>query len=286
MGVITDPRLLARLRLADGAWLEHYVGLLGGFPPREWTPEGFDRGLRYPWYRPERSFLLRDGRTTLLHELDAAERAQVLERHATRTPLLAIGSNGAPRNLAVKVAHHADPDDREVLVLTGELRGLDVVASATVSVYGAMPASLALSAGTAVRASALLVTPEQLTTLTWGELSYQLGRLDEAVFVAEEGVEGVPVAAPLAFVPRLGLFAPGGEPVALAAIEARGRTLRAWSQRELLDRAAALVLGPGSDAEDLTRAVFADPAGFARRALPALQRHARRAGQPAWTPVA
>lgn len=282
---IDDPALLARLRLTDDAFLAHFVELAGHFPPREWTPELFDRGLRYPWYRPSRSYVLRDAETTILHELDPAARTDVLARFAGRTPLLATGSNAAPRTLSIKLAHHDDPEDRTVLVLAGALHGMDVVASAGVTAYGALPATLAESHGTAVRAAVLLVTPAQLTTLTWGELTYALGRLDDVPFVVEAGVDGVTFDVPFAYVSRWGAFLPEGEPAALAAVPATGRRFRAWTQRELLDRAAAIVLGAGQDAEDLTRAVFAAAGDTAARALPALARHARPFAHDGWRPV-
>ncbi|MDQ3741436.1 MAG: hypothetical protein M3389_10900, partial [Actinomycetota bacterium] len=236
---ITDPALLERLRMPDEVFAEHFRGLVANFPAREWSQEAFERGLRYPWYRPARSYLLRDGEHRLLHELAPEERAAVVERHvgegSGRAPLLAFGSNAAPRNLAIKLAHHEDAADREVLVLAGELHELDVVAAASVAIYGAMPATLAASPGTAVRAAVLLVTAKQLTTLTWGEIPYRLGRLDGAPFTVEGGFEGLRLDAPLAYVSRWGAFAPDGEAVALAAVPATGRRLAAATQRELID---------------------------------------------------
>jgi hypothetical protein len=287
---VTDPALLERLALPDEAFYEHFLALVANFPPREWTSESFERGLRYPWSRPQRSYLLRDGRTELLHELDAEQRGALLARHAgprsVRFGLLAFGSNAAPKNLAIKLAHHPEPDEREVLALTGELHGLDVAASAAVSIYGAMPATLTASPGTAVRAALLLVTAKQLTTLAWGEIPYRLGRLSGAPFVLDEGVGDLAFDAPLAFVSRWGAFAPDGDPIALAAVRARDRTLPAWTQRELLDRASAVVLGPdGGGAEGITRAVCAGAAEMAAQALPALRTLARPFDFDGWAPL-
>ena len=174
------------------------------------------------------------------------ERATVLEAAASsRVALLGFGSNVAPKNLTIKLAHHEDPEDREVLVLAGELHDLDVVACAAVTAYGAMPATLASSPGTRVRAAVLLVTPTQLTTLTWGEMPYRIGRLAGASFTVEDGVEGVELDSPLAFVSRWGAFTPDGAPAPLAAIPGSDRAARPWTQRELLDRAAEIVLGSG-----------------------------------------
>ena len=283
---ITDPALLERQNLPDEEFLPYFLGLIANFPPREWTREAFERGLRYPWSRPGRSYLLRDGETVLLDDLAEEERAAVLERRAGRAPLLAFGSNAAPKNLTIKLAHHDEPEDREVLVLVGELHDLDVVACAAVSVYGAMPATLAASPGTSVNAAVLFVTATQLTTLTWGEMPYRVGRLRGAPFTVEDGFDGLEVRSPLAFVSRWGAFAPDGEPAALAAIPGRDRRSREWTQEQLVDRAAEIVLGPGHDAEALTRAIHATPLEVARRGIPALREHAQPFDHPDWVPIA
>lgn len=168
-----------------------------------------------------------------------------------------------------------------MLVLAGELHELDVVASASVTLYGSVPATLAASPGTRVRAAVLLVNAVQLTTLTWGEMPYRLGRLDGAPFVADEDIE---LDAPLAYVSRWGAFAPDGEPAPLAAIPAENRRWRAWTQRELLDRVATIVFGEG-DAESVSQAVAAELATVAGRALRGLGRHAQRFDFSGWEPI-
>ena len=283
---ITDPALLERQLLSDDDFLAHFYGIVANFPPREWEDEQFERGLRYPWYRPQRSYLLREGEATLLHELDAPARAAVLEHHAGRAALLAIGGNAAPKYLSAKLAHHPEPEEREVLVLAGALHDFDVVASATVTIYGAMPATLAVSPGTAVRAAILMVTATQLTTLAWGEFPYRVGRLRGATFTVEDGVEGVEAGSPLAFVSRWGAFAPDGSPASLDAIPATGRNFRAWTQRELLDRAGEIVLGEGTDAEALMRFVWSLGGRASERGIPALRSYAQLFDFPGWTPVA
>jgi hypothetical protein len=289
-GAITDPQLLERLMLPDEAFVDYFLELVSHFPAREWTRRSFVHGLRYPWTRPDRSYLLRDGVTHLLHELDEAERAEILERHlgpaAGRAALLAFGSNVAPKNLAVKVAHHTNLEDREILVLAGDLHDLDVVACAAIAVYGAMPATLAASPGTKVRAAVMLVSATQLTTLTWGEITYRIGRLHGARFTVEDAVPEVELDSPLAFVSRWGAFAPDGAAASLAAIPATGRRARAWSQQELVDRAADLALGPdGGGAEALIRSGYRDVGAMAARIVPALRPYAQPFDFPGWIPI-
>lgn len=290
-GAITDSQLLERLMLSDEAFVDYFLELVSHFPAREWTRRSFEHGLRYPWTRPERSYVLRDGETHLLHELDQVERAAVLERHlgpaAERFALLAFGANVAPKNLAVKLAHHAEVDDREVLVLAGELHDLDVVACAAVAIYGAMPATLAASPGTKVRAAVMLVNATQLTTLTWGEITYAIGRLQGVRFTVEDAVQDVELDSPLGFVSRWGAFAPDGVAASLAAIPATGRRAPAWTQQELIDRAADLVLGPNcGGAEALTRIGYRDAGAMAARTLPALRPYAQPFELPGWIRIA
>lgn len=268
---ITEPELLARLALDDEAFHDHLAAIVGAFPARELTREALERGLRYPWERPGRSYVLRDGDVELLDDLGPDDRARTIAACTRdRHPLVAIGANAAPRALARKLAHFEDPVDRTALVLMGELHGLDVGPSSTVAVYGAMPATLFPSAGTAVRAAVQWLTPDQATQLTWSELSYRLGHLEDAAFTPDEA--GADVHGLFGYVSRFGHHHVGGEPVALAAVPARGRTARAMTQRELLDHVAPLLLGPGADTEALVAALFADPAAAVARVREVLWR--------------
>ena len=273
---ITDAALLERLALSDEQFLEAFLAIAANIPAREWTPAESARGLRYPWHRPEGSYLLRDGATLPVDE-DVIARCL----GAGRAPLLAFGSNVAPKNLAIKLAHHEDAADREVLVLAGGLCDLDVVAAASITLYGAMPATLAASPGTRVRAAVLLVNATQLTTLTWGEIPYRLGRLEGATFVADEAVE---LDAPLAYVARWGAFAPEGDPAPLAAVSATGRAWPAWTQSELLERAAAIVGEESGEA--IVRAIYADAGGTQPRVLRGLRPYAQPFAFDGWHPLA
>jgi hypothetical protein len=103
-----------------------------------------------------------------------------------------------------------------------------------------------------------------MTQLAWSELTYRFGRLDTR-FVADD--EHLTLDGVLVFVSRFGAFCPDGEPAALAAIPARGRTAPELTQEQLLDAAARMCLGPEARAEQLVRAVFDDyPALFPRLA--------------------
>lgn len=275
---ITDPQLVRRLRMDDAQFLAYLQDLAASLGRREYTPAAYARALGYPWQRPARSYLLADGEVTLLERLGRPERERLLAVHTGpgadgRLPLLAFGSNGAPGALRLKFAH-LGPRDREILVLAGALHDFDVGPSAHPTLYGALPATLFPSPGTAVRAAVLWVTPAQLVQLTWSEISYRLGWLEGARFVADEAAA---LDRPLlAFVSRLGTLAVDGAPVALAAVPATGRTAPALSQEQALAAAARLALGPEGAAEALVRRMLEDAGGFVRDVGPAI----RAAGVP------
>jgi hypothetical protein len=256
---ITEPELLDRLGLDERGFEEYLRNLAAVLSPRDYEAALFERAIGYPWTRPLGSYRLTDTGVEPLEEMTAAERERVLAEFLSeaggRLPVLAIGSNGAPEALERKFAHFPAERDRSVLALTGRLHDFDVGAAAQPSIYGAMPATLFPSPGTTVRATVLWVTPAQFTQLTWSELTYRLGRL-KTRFEVEEGDEHF--AEVLVFVSRFGAFCIDGRPVALAAIEATGRTAEALTQQQVLDAAAALAIGPEARAETLVRAIFED----------------------------
>ncbi len=280
---ITEPELLERLALDHDEFIAFVRRLAAALGRRTYEPTLLERALAYPWQRPGRSYVLCDGAVGLLAELDPSERRRtVAEFEGRRHPLIAFGSNGAPETLAAKFAHFPAPADRTALVLAGDLHGFDVGASASPTVYGAMPAALFPSPGTAVRAAVLWLTPNQVTQLTWSEVSYRLGRLVDGRFAVDEAdaeIDGL-----FAYVSRFGALSVDDAPIALAAIPATGRTAPAMTQEEVLDLAAGLVFGPGARAEHLARAVFENLAGVIARAPAALWPAGRALPPERWTP--
>lgn len=176
--------------------------------------ELLERALGYPYAIPRRSFALSGGRAL---ELDAVD----VDR-GSRVPLLAYGSNAAPEVLARKLDSARDP----VPVVRTALRDFDVVYSAHVSRYGAVPATLSPSPGTEVPAFVAYLTPEQLRLLSATEPNYEL-----ASFSRDDDPEELRI-----YLSRHGCLLLDGGEVALSAIEARGRTRRAMSQRQVLER--------------------------------------------------
>ena len=125
-----------------------------------------------------------------------------------------------------------------------------------------------------MRASILFVTAVQLTALTWTEVSYRLGRLDGVRF--EPDAAGSPnVDHVLAYASRWGSHCVDGNVAALAALPARDRTVREFTQEELLGLAAVQAIGEGASARDLVAWIFADFAAAAETIWPLIQPDAR-----------
>lgn len=259
---ISDVNLASRLRMNGDEFLALAVKLARRIPPREMSEADFERALGYPWERPLDSFWMEDGAVELLGG-DARPAAGGEHRY----PLLTFGSNGAPGVLAEKLSVLGE-DARDVLVLTGWLRGFDVAPSAHIAAYGSMPATIVEAAETSVRAGLIMATAAQFEALTRTEFNYVVTRISGAPF--EPDLDVPAPEAVLAYVSRAGAFAASGEDAALKAIPAEGRAAREYDQASLLDRAADLVLGEGLGGAELVRRAFADYAWATEVARPIL----------------
>ncbi|HEX6456387.1 MAG TPA: hypothetical protein VF009_07700 [Solirubrobacterales bacterium] len=282
---ISEPELLARLALPDEEFKEWVAELARSLPAREFEPAMLERALGYPWERPAGSYEWRDGAVRPFAGLEEPEREELIKRYASgggpRLPLLAIGSNAAPEVLQRKFGHFPPGEERAVLALSGHLHEFDIGAAAQPTIYGSMSATPFESPGTAVAATVLWVTPAQFTQLTWSEMTYHLGRLHTRFEIAdaEMGFDDV-----LVFASRFGTFNVEGEPAALAAVPARDRSARAFTQRELLDHVAALALGPDADAETLLRAICEDLPGLLPKVAATVRRHGVPLRSERWVP--
>lgn len=196
------------------------------------------RALEYPYAAPERSYLYLDGEARELPEgepdLDG------------RTPLIAYGANAAPEALARKLASLPGV---ELPMVRAELEGFDVVYSAHVSPYGAVPATLHESPGTTAPVFLVHPTPEQQALLTASEPNYDLVELPVSFAMrtktATRQMEG--------YRSKHGPLELDGSPVALAAVRSRGRALPELDQRAILERVRAH-LEPDLSLEQFVRA--------------------------------
>lgn len=262
---ILDQNLAGRLAMEEvdfAALAERLGSRLGGRPIEDGD---FERALRYPWERPVESFFMQDGSVQLLESGDDLLGIDLGE--AERFPLIAFGSNGAPGVLSSKLSV-LNEDQRDVLVLTGALQGYDVVASAHVALYGAMPATIVPSAETSARAGLLMVTAEQFTALTRTEFNYAVARIDGRAFAPD--LDWPTPEAVFAYVSRNGAFTISGEHVGLKAVPATQRECHEFEQEHVLDAAAELIIGPASSAFDVVRETIADYAWSIEVARPVL----------------
>ena len=280
---IHDPQALQWIALSDEDWRVALEQRVRAFGSRTFDEAALERALGYPWERPPGSYVLRDTTVEPMGEIEPGERRAAVSEYARgRYPLVAFGANGAPSRLQDRFAQFDDPRDRTALVLTGELHGVDVGAQASPTAYGSVPGALFASPGTAVRASVLWLTPVQLAELTKAELGYRLGRLDQARFVMDEA--GVEVDDVFAYISRIGTLRLDGEPVALSAIPARGRSARAMTQEQLLETLGTLALGHRVSAADVVRMCFEDMPGLAEKIIPLTWPSALRLPGDHWTP--
>jgi hypothetical protein len=182
------------------------------------------RALEYPYAVPEDSYLYREGTAEELPDgLDLGDRA----------PLLAYGANAAPEALAYKLA---SLPGEEMPVLRADLEGFDVVYSAHVSPYGAVPATLRESPGTTAPVFVVFPSPGQLELLTAYELNYDLVTLGGVSCRLEDGTAVGELAA---YRSIHGCLSVGGGEVALAAVRSAGRSLPELDEPAVLERVRA-----------------------------------------------
>ena len=177
-----------------------------------------DEAEGYPYDLREEAFVFRDG---------GAQPFQP-DLTAGRTPVLAIGSNGAPRRLARKFG-----EDAVVPVLPARLKDHAVVYAAAVTSYGSVPATLVAAAGATALVSVTFLDDRQLEVMNASEQvgrNYDLVRLDGAVDVDEA------MLAPdvLAYRSRFGPLRVDDQPVRLAEVPTVGTRFGAAYQSGML----------------------------------------------------
>jgi hypothetical protein len=189
-----------RLARRGGA-LTRARGLTGSLTPDEVAAVARARG--YPWRFAEPEPAPADA-------LDAA-------LHDGFVGVVAYGSNASPDVLRLKLG---DRVASAVLARPVTLADTDVVYSAHVSLHGAIPATLAHAPGTEIDAR-LLAVP-----------GYAIAALD----ATEPNYVRAPHPPAQAYLSRHGELRIDGAPVAVAAVPARGRTLPALTEAELLEQ--------------------------------------------------
>jgi hypothetical protein len=217
-----------------------------------------ERAMGYPYAAPPHPFV-QLGHGTL-------DPSEVDENWHERVPVLAYGSNAAPQALAHKLALSDDP----VLVVPAWLRDFDVVYSAHISPYGAVPATLQRSPGTVARIHVTYMTKEQIVLVSATEPNYQKTVLEPVECLLDGGET---VAELAAYISRHGCLLAEGSEIALSAVRASGRAFAELSEPEVLEHARALT-SPAESMETFVLGNVTDPdlaqartAQFPRREL-------------------
>jgi hypothetical protein len=216
-GAKRPPRAGERRRVCDGA----------AVAARPDTEELVRRALAYPYDPPAGSFVQLGERTLPVppEEIDIAG----------RRALLAYGANAAPEALTRKLAG-LPPEP--IAVLRVALTGWDVVYSAHVTRYGAVPAAVVPSPGTVASVHLVFPSDAQLAAIAATEgTNYELRELND--FEAELEIGGEGPREIDAFISVHGPLLLDGAPVALAAIPARDRAFAELTTPEMIDRVRA-----------------------------------------------
>jgi hypothetical protein len=155
-----------------------------------------------------------------------------------RVPVLAIGSNQSPEQLARKFDPRLGP--QRIPVTRAWLADHDVVFATHVSRYGAIPANLHAVPGMRVRLAVTWLDPDQLEIMHRTEIgggNYRYAQLEGIVLDLDHpGSDGIKrLDSVTAYLSPFGYMAHEGKPLGLAALEAEGRPHRAASVAEALD---------------------------------------------------
>ncbi len=206
----------------------------------------------YPFEIPDGSYLFRDG---------VAETLPADVNLRGRTPVLAVGSNQSPHQLARKFALRPGT---EIPVTRAWLEDFDLCYATHVTRYGSVPSNLHAAPGMRVRLSITWLDDAQLRVMHPTEIAgenYVYARLGK---LALETAESLRLDHAFAYVSLHGATGIDGSPLGLAAMAAERRPHRALSQAGML----ALLhrrCGGGAAYEDFVVAPFDDPAERRRR---------------------
>ncbi len=180
------------------------------------------RALGYPYPAHSDDFLFEDGQArplTVDHPLDGL------------TPVIAVGSNRAPVQLARKFSGMR----ASVPVTRLRARDVDVVHTAHIAGYGSIPATLAESPGTTVELWITWLTEAALARMDETEaVGVNYDRVTVSLAWTDPGPRAP--ARALMYAGRRGLLRLDGSLIALESIPAQARRFPAMSQEQVLRR--------------------------------------------------
>lgn len=185
-----------------------------------------ERALNYPYQWPADCYLFHGGRAHPVTRRDP--------HREQRVPVLAYGSNRSPEQLGRKFGDLATSD--AILVERCEVRGWDVVHSAHVTRYGAVPAALHQQDEVTIQVAITWLNREQVRTM---DLSEQAGRNygRSPIGGSARLGDGDNCDTVQAYLTSHGPLTVSNEIVSHAAIDAHGRPRTALHNVEVLRRA-------------------------------------------------
>jgi hypothetical protein len=179
------------------------------------------RAQAYPYYIPERSYVMNDG------DFRVVDHDDHLPGLAGRRPVLAVGSNMSPQQLGRKFP------DGEIPVTRVHLQDFDTVFSTHFTSYGAIPATLFHAPGTEVTLFINWLNPEQEDHMHGTEVAsenYRFCRLGSLKMTIENGPDLDHV---FLYLSSRGALSIDGNPVPMMEATARDRQWRAMGQGEI-----------------------------------------------------
>ena len=180
----------------------------------------------YPFGIPENSYVL--GR-------EGVRECGCMPSFAGRSAVIASGSNASPERLMAKYADLPHLLDEPICVVRGQLHNFDVVYSAHIASYGAIPATLAHLPSAVADVFVTWLTNAQLDHMHKTEavgVNYDFVKLTGIDLICDSGA-GMTKAH--AYISKHGCLNNAGNPIPLSEISATGRQWHAMSQEQVLN---------------------------------------------------
>ena len=243
------------------------------------SADAFERATTYPYAIPAQSYLFKSGRA---HPIHAGDPLPDLEG---RTPVLAVGSNQSPQQLARKFPGSLwRGKDGEIPVIRCAMQDFDSVYSPHIASYGSIAATLQHVPGVTVTLFVTWLTDRQLVRMHETEVTaanYGFGRLDGVIVRAEIGPD---LETVYLYNSKRGTLCLEGKPIALSEVSAEGRSGPAMSQTEVLHHVRRR-LAPEHDLEAFVHHSVED-ADLRRSRTEALKDGAKPFHHPRFTEIA